>query len=635
MSSASGSVKAPRAAIQKMAKLALELTGVQLSERHTDMIDSRFQKRLVDLGLKDLDAYLEYFEAHRADETPKLVSLLTTHHTYFFREFAHFEFLLNQALPALAPEVLARPDKKLRIWSAACSRGQEAYSLAMFLELHIKRIAPGMQYEIFGTDVDPESVEIAKNGVYLRNDLKEVPLSLLGDHWSRGTGDIAQYVKAKSSLRGKCKFQVGNLLGDLGPVTPESRYDLIFCRNVFIYFKEDQIKKISTDLMARLQPKGLFFIGLSESLTQLKLPIQSLGPSVYQHRVEAKKSALVSTAAQKKGSAAPAPIPPVTVAPVQTGPIRVLCVDDSPSILALLKKLLTKENGFEIVGTAMNGIEAHKKVSELKPDALTLDIHMPEMTGIEYLKKHYGPGHPPVVMVTSVSRENAELAGEALASGASDYVEKPALTNLAERGDEIRTKLRCAMLSQVQSTTKSLSLDREFQAHAAAVSADQSLRVVVLSLSHRKKLKSLLAEFATAHAPTILLVEGSAGALSGMGSILSKETGKTITFCEQTPDQLGKDSIYLMDLATQVGPVWDKFGANRKVSVMVFGDLSAGSSQKLLKYEGAQLILEDIGGGKGTKNLMDVASDVVLATSFAYLSSEFLAAGSEGRKKAA
>ena len=635
MSSASDSsrpgVSGPRLAIQRISKLALELTGVQLSDRHADMIDSRLQKRLAELGLKSLDEYLVYFDAHRADETPRLEGLLTTHHTYFFREFSHFEFLLNTALPALLPEVLTRPDKKLRIWSAACSRGQEAYSLAMFLELHLKRIDPRIQYEILGTDVDPESVAIAKNGVYLLNDLKEVPLVLLGDHWSKGTGDIVNYVKAKKSISSKCKFQTGNLLDIQVSAAENQRFDLIFCRNVYIYFKEDQIRKITTDLMKRLQPKGYFFIGLSESLTQLKLAVQSLGPSVYQHRLEAPK---VSTTGSAK--VAPTPSVPVSVAASPSRPIRVLCVDDSPSILTLMKKLLTTEHGFEIVGTAMNGIEAHKQVQALKPDVLTLDIHMPEMTGIEYLQKHFGVGHPPVVMVTSVSRENAELAGQALTLGAADYVEKPALTNLSERGDEIRTKLHCAMMAGAQAAPVNLTLDQSFQSKQVTVDPKSSLRVIVMALSHRKKLKALLTELKAHPAPTVILVEGSKEALAGMSSVLARETGHKIDFCDQIPTQLGATDLHLMDLASQSAPLWTTFGKTHRFSVLVYGDLSQASSQRLLQFEGAHLVLEDLGGGKATKHLAEVAADVVLATSFAYLSTEFLSdAKTLGNKKAA
>jgi len=205
--------------------LIRERTGVHLEARHHTMIDSRLRSRINSLGLASLEEYVSYLDEHLEQELEDLVSLLTTHHTFFFREYGHFEFLAAK-LPTLVAEVGARDDKTIRVWSAASSRGQEMYSLAMFLDYHLKTFYShtGVSYSILGTDVDAESVERAKNGVYPRNELKEVPLNFLGDHWARGTGEIENFVKAKKSLKDKLEFRVGNLL-EISPTLLSRKFD--------------------------------------------------------------------------------------------------------------------------------------------------------------------------------------------------------------------------------------------------------------------------------------------------------------------------------------------------------------------------------------------------------------------------
>ena len=620
-----------QAAIAKIAVLARELTGVQLSDRHQSMIASRLNKRLSELGLESLSDYVNYFYAHRLEETPKLVGLLTTHHTYFFREFSHFEYLLSHALPELIPIIKARGDGKLRIWAAACSRGQEVYSLAMYLDLHLKRLDPSIQYEILGTDIDPESVAIAKNGVYLRSELKEIPLPLLADHWVKGTGEIEAYAKAKKSLRDHCRFHSANLLELKPGSSPNEKFDLIFCLNVFIYFNQDQIRSITQELLSRLTLEGFFFIGISESLSGLKLPVGSPGPSVYRHKAQhdisltKNKPVLAKTSSRQSSAGTKTVLPGLKVAEAVAKPIRVLCVDDSPSILTLLKQILSKEHGFEVVGVAKNGLEASKQVAALNPEVLTLDIHMPEQTGIEYLEKNFKPGHPPVVMVTSVSRENADLAGRALSLGAADYVEKPALTNIAERGEEIRNKVRCSLLMKTAASPSHLSLDRSFQKASRIEKPETKLRIVVLPLSARSKLKFLFNEWTGVQPPTLLFVEGAKDALPALAETLSKEVGHKITAPTSAPASLNPNEIILLDFSSAAQSVIAGIAKNKKISILVFGDIPKASAEKILQFQGAHLVLEDLGSGKGAKALIDVANDIVLHTSFAYLSNEFFA----------
>lgn len=611
-------------AIAEIMKISHELTGVQLTDRHRSMVASRLQKRVSELGLQSISQYLEYYKNHRAIEQTRLIGMITTHHTFFFREFSHFEYLASTSLPALAIEAKARGDKKIKVWAAACSRGQEVYSLAMFLDFHLKRIDPTIGFEILGSDIDRESVAIAENGVYLRQELKEAPLALLADHWVKGTGEIEAYAKVRGALRKHCRFETKNLL-ELKVEPSAPKFDIIFCRNVFIYFNSAQIAAISTILMSRLDPKGYFFVGISESLQGLKLPLETQGPSVY--RLPQK----VVVPLVKNDKVAKVEL---VAAPVKPKLIRVLCVDDSSSILTLLKQILSVANGFEIVGTAINGIDAAAKVAALKPDVITLDIHMPEQNGLEYLEKNYRTGHPPVMMITSVSREDATLAGKALSLGASDYVEKPALSNLVERGEEIRAKLKCLAASVAGVAVKS-GFDKSFQSKRTILNADDKLMVLALSLSHREKLKQVLREFPDPKVPCILLVEGASAVLGEIAKLISRETGRNVIHSDVMPQDFKANDIFIFDLTANAKVLAERFCRKKDISIMVFGELSRGGCDQILQFSGANLILEDIGGGVGTSGLRGAANEVVLCTSFAYLSQEFFYLAESKKGKAA
>lgn len=611
-----------KSALEEICKIAGALTGVQLTEKNHPMIISRLQKRINELGLHSFAEYVEYYTANQSSENGRLISLLTTHHTYFFREFIHFEKLLSDVLPVLIPIAKSRPDKKIRIWAAACSRGQEVYSLAMFLDYHLRRINSGVQFEIFGTDIDKESVAIAANGVFLREELKEVPLNLMGTHWARGTGQINNFVKAKSSLRNNLRFDALNLCDLNAGAAPQGKFDLIFCRNVFIYFNREQIQSITRELMNRLEPQGYLFLGISETLAGLNLPLEGAGPSIYRHK-QPKKAPTVAIPAPNKTVASPLPEKPSVV--------RILCVDDSPVILMLLKRIFEEEKGFEVVGTATNGLEAKAQVEKLKPDAVTLDIHMPHQTGIEYLEKNMHSSHPPVIMVTSVSREDASLAGKALLLGAADYVEKPAMSSLGERAEEIRNKVRNAVLVG-QTSVRDLSLDQSFQTRPEVTDPASKLRVILFSLSERKSLHRLLGEFKGNQPPTVLVLAGAKEALPGIAEVLKTQIGKSVSLALNATS-LNANDVLLSDIE-ELEPFYNKFCAERSTSILVFGNPSKAVAKRLMVFRNAHLVLQDLGKGEGAASLKELANDVVLPSSFAYLSDAFLAKSSSPLKKA-
>jgi chemotaxis protein methyltransferase CheR len=603
--------------LRELAGLIQTKTGVQLGEKQRHMVESRIKKRMLELGVDALDAYYAYFKSHEKSETEQLISLLTTHHTYFFREFSHFEFLESIALPAILPIVRARPDKTVRVWSAACSRGQEVYSLAMFLRAYLGRVAPDLKFEILGTDIDSESVHLARNGVYHYREIKEVPIHYLGNHWARGTGEIADYVKAKKSIREACRFDTLNLI-DPTAIQKFPDFDVVFCRNVFIYFTPEQIKKISSEIMKKVLPHGYFFIGISETLHGLGIAAQSAGPSIYRHSL-----AVASAVAKPLAREAPAP---TLRTPALPNPIRVLCVDDSPTVLSLLKGIFTKAAGFEIVGTAVNGLDAKEKVALLKPDVVTLDIHMPEQTGIEYLERNMSPQHAPVVMISSVSRENAELAAKALELGASDYIEKPALNQLAIRTDEIQTKVRCALRNRIwKSQSAKPSIDAEFKRRPLIPNPETKLRLVFGGAGDRERIAKTLKEGITGPGIVILL-ENPGPALPEMATAFSRELGTMVRAIEKA--ELPRPGEVLIGDFTLVGEALRTVAQGRQTVSFIYGQPSKRTVTEVQAWK-SSAFLEETGSPNPFGSYV---KDIFPATSFVALSDEYFSGVKDSAK---
>lgn len=429
------------AVIKEVSGIVSELSGIQLGDRQISMVESRLKSRMVKLDIDTFSTYIKYLKKHLDTESQVLLSLITTHHTYFFREFVHFEYLLNRGLTRLVERARSRGDRVIRIWSAASSRGQEAYSLAMFFNFHLKAIAPDVTFELWGTDVDPESIAFAKNGVYKAEELKQSPAMYVENNWVRGKGNIAEFSKVRESLKSKCHFKAENILKAEGFLSGKT-FDLIFCRNVFIYFNPDQIKHATATMLNHLDPQGFLFLGVSESLNGINLNLESVGTSVYQHPQESNKNfapGVSQTSFQAFG---------MTAKSLNTRqPIQVLCVDDSPVILTLLGKILTKDAGFIIKATARNGVEALAKLKADHFDFITLDLHMPELDGLGFLRESKNLKRPPVLIISSVNREDISIGQKAIELGAADYVEKPSLENMSQAGNEIRSKIKTILAS--------------------------------------------------------------------------------------------------------------------------------------------------------------------------------------------
>jgi chemotaxis protein methyltransferase CheR len=471
--------------LQKIAHLVTEVTGNRVQEKNFSMLESRMSTHLAKLGIASMAEYWEYYARHEYGEREAIQSLMTTHHSFFFREFTHFE-VLEKWIHSESERLKIRWEKTkqpLRVWSAAASRGQEVYSLAMFLD-QVLREKHGVDFEIVGTDIDRESLEHAKNGVYTIAEVNVIPQNYLNQYWKRGTGSAQDFVAIQSKLKSKVRFEDLNVLtADLWK--EKDPFDVIFCRNILIYFSQTDIEKIALSLARRLNPEGLFVTGVSEPLRFPEWNLEILGPSAYARRPKPSGPRLVVNNGPLSK--------PTTIPETGAKPYKVLCVDDSPTIQALMKKIFSNDPGCAGVEVAVNGNDARKKLDSGKFDLITLDIHMPEVNGIEFLERLYQrDADPPVIMVSSVNRADAELATKSLSLGAFDYVEKPAMNSLQKSTSEILMKAKLALRAGQSSESHLGSFDESISLQVVVPDASQCLRLVVGSESAADKLEQII-----------------------------------------------------------------------------------------------------------------------------------------------
>lgn len=249
-----------------------ELSGVEIGDKRQTMVQSRLSRRVTALDLRDINDYVKYLrnlknERHR--EWHQLIDILTTHETYFFREGQHFDFLKQFVFPQYQ-------GKELKILSAACSSGEEAYSIAFDASACLTR---DTDWQVYGTDIATSSVQQAKKGLYSEQRTKLIPEKYRKRYLLRGVDDMVGFCLVKSDIKSQVTFFTGNILTTL----ENAPFDVIFCRNVLIYFDNETKQKLITNLLNHLKPNGYLIISQTEQL-----------------RNYVPKSALISTSIARK-----------------------------------------------------------------------------------------------------------------------------------------------------------------------------------------------------------------------------------------------------------------------------------------------------------------------------------------------
>lgn len=614
--------------LQRLSQIIREETGNQIQEKNHSMIESRIRSHILKLGLESVKEYWEHFQANERAEREVIQSLMTTHYTFFFREFAHFELLEKWVKDEFSrlKERFEKSRQPVRIWSAACSRGHEVYSLAMFLEENLAKKF-GIPFEIIGTDIDLESIAYAQNGVYSIREVNTLPHMYLNGYWKRGTGAIKEFAAIHPNIKQRTKFESLNLL-EVPKWANNNVFDVIFCRNVFIYFSEENVKKIAMDLSKKVDARGLLISGMSEPLRFPELPLISVGPSTYQNLGKNAEVQPAKTAGGLPQRLEPK-LPPQETK-VETR-YRVLCVDDSSTIQLLIKKIFANDPNCQGVDTAENGRDARQKLDAKKYDIVTLDIHMPEVNGIEFLEKLYNrKDDPPVLMISSVNRTDIELATKAMSLGAFDYVEKPAMNNLQKSTDEILTKTKMALRAKNEvrpAIVPGESFDASIGQKIVVPDASLCLRIVVASSSSLKKLEQVVRGQKNEYRSPPLLVLWSEDQedVTSLESQLLDWTEQQILNLRENKQSLRPNQIYIV----QNQGVQDVITSLRMKSVSLqFLSPSKSDFTALMKLPSVQILLDESMSDQATKfekQLGRKLSDVTPATSFPSLSVEFFA----------
>lgn len=251
-------------------QMIFAVAGIHMPASKRVMVAGRLAKRLKALELGNYGAYWQHLRTH-ADEKQMAVDLLTTNETYFFREPKHFEFLRDQILPS-------RPKgQRVRVWSAACSSGEEAYSIAMVLS----DVLGNNGWEVLASDISTQVLARAAGGRYPLTRTERIPTDCLKRHCLKGIGEAAGTLMVDPALRSKIDFRQINLNTRLPEV---GLFDVIFLRNVMIYFNADTKQQIVARLQACLKPGGYLIIGHSETLNGFQSGLEVLMPSVYRVR---------------------------------------------------------------------------------------------------------------------------------------------------------------------------------------------------------------------------------------------------------------------------------------------------------------------------------------------------------------
>jgi chemotaxis protein methyltransferase CheR len=254
-----------------LTRLMHSAVGLSFPDTKKPLVSSRLGPRIQRLGLDGFEAYVALISSDQDNgEFQMAVDLLTTNETYFFREPAHFD-LLEKTLSQL-------PASPLAVWSAASSFGDEAYSVAMLLSDLQQQRRIGPHWSVLGTDISDRVLRSASEAVFPQERLRDVSLERRKRHCLRGEGDFDGLVQMHPKLRERVRFGQLNLCQPIDPLGP---FDVVFLRNVLIYFDAPTKREVVDRVLEQLRPGGLFFIGIAEGRVPCDTPLQVLAPGAF------------------------------------------------------------------------------------------------------------------------------------------------------------------------------------------------------------------------------------------------------------------------------------------------------------------------------------------------------------------
>jgi chemotaxis protein methyltransferase CheR len=250
--------------------------GIRMPDTKRIMLESRLQKRIRHFGMSGFREYVDFVFSDEGRETELLnmIDAVTTNKTDFFREAEHFEYLLERIIP----DWCSKRSGVMSFWSAGCSTGEEPYTLAMVLEAY-RETNPRFDYRIFASDLSVQVLNKAKAAIYEEEKGAPIPLSYKKKYMLKSRDASKALIRVKPELRDKVSFARINFMDETYAV--DGQFDVVFCRNVIIYFERQTQELILRRLCSHIRPGGWLILGHSETLTGMEMPLKSVAPTVY------------------------------------------------------------------------------------------------------------------------------------------------------------------------------------------------------------------------------------------------------------------------------------------------------------------------------------------------------------------
>ncbi len=261
----------------RLSRYIMSQYGIKMPSHKKIFLQNRLQKRLRDLCIKDFKEYTDFVFSSRGkeEELSKMIDAVCTNKTDFFREPIHFDYLFSQGLDDYTSR---KGNKSLSVWSAGCSSGEEPYTIAMLFREY-SRIHPYFDFRIFATDVSNSVLQHAGIGIYNIDKIESIPANYHSKYLQKGIGTYEHKFRIITDIRNRVVFQKFNLLDrDYHGI---GRFDIIFCRNVLIYFEREIQYRILMQLCQHLSDGGYLFLGHSESISGFDLPLKNIKPTIF------------------------------------------------------------------------------------------------------------------------------------------------------------------------------------------------------------------------------------------------------------------------------------------------------------------------------------------------------------------
>jgi chemotaxis protein methyltransferase CheR len=259
----------------KLSTYIQENYGIKMPPVKKPILQGRLQKRLKKLQIEDFKTYVDFvFSSDGENEIIHMMDAVSTNKTDFYREPVHFEYLQNEVLPKMYKE----GKYNIKVWSAGCSSGEEPYTLAIVLN-EFKEKNRGFDFEIMATDISTQVLQQGANAIYTEDRINIIPLTLKKKYFLKSKNRKDAKVKVVEQLRKKVKFQRLNFMDKFYNIKGE--FDIVFCRNALIYFERENQEIVINKLCDKLVHNGYFFLGHSESITNMNVPLKTLIPTIF------------------------------------------------------------------------------------------------------------------------------------------------------------------------------------------------------------------------------------------------------------------------------------------------------------------------------------------------------------------